>query len=359
MAGAYRAKPLPPPRGQTVVDGYRFTLHGATDLKAIQAGLVTVDVTDPQGKPGALHAVVRRARPRDLLPPRLARLLPHARLRARRQRLHERARRRRRSRALSTPGQAEGRGARARARDLAAVPPGARSAARSSPCRSRSRSARRCGSSSGLAAPRRAGRARCTRAIVYALKPHPRRAAPGARRPRGGPRLAGVLTTGVAAAALVAAAVLWLAAVAVRERRALEGRPLVERAAAPAAAARRPGAGALRRVLGRLRAPRVDDPLARRARLARAHCLVGPVHRDAIPILAALVARRRRGPRRRSSTCSPGRAGSPRCSPPACTVLRPRRARRCAAGRADRGPVRCGCARREARRRRPVSCRIL
>ena len=68
VAGAYRAKPLPPPESETVVDGYRFKLHGATGLKAIRAGLVTVDVTDPQGRParftpwfGALaHAIFFR-----------------------------------------------------------------------------------------------------------------------------------------------------------------------------------------------------------------------------------------------------------------------------------------------------------
>ena len=80
-----------------VVDGYRFTLHGRPNLHAIQAGFLTITVTDPTGKPGAVHAVVRRARARDLLPAGLARLLPHARLRPRRGRLHERARRHDRS----------------------------------------------------------------------------------------------------------------------------------------------------------------------------------------------------------------------------------------------------------------------
>ena len=65
------------------------------------------------------------------------------------------------------------------------------------------------------------------------------------------------------------------------------------------------------RVVARLRVARVVPALARRPRLARAHCLTGPVHRDAIP-----VARRAsrcspsRGRTARSSICSPGRAGS-------------------------------------------------
>ena len=68
VSGAYRPKPLPPPGTEVDIGGYHFTLHGATGLKAIQAALVTVDVTDPQGRParftpwyGALaHAIFFR-----------------------------------------------------------------------------------------------------------------------------------------------------------------------------------------------------------------------------------------------------------------------------------------------------------
>jgi hypothetical protein len=49
VQGAYHPKPLPPTASTSVVDGYRFTLHGAAALKAIQAKLVTVDVTGPGG----------------------------------------------------------------------------------------------------------------------------------------------------------------------------------------------------------------------------------------------------------------------------------------------------------------------
>jgi hypothetical protein len=68
VSGAYRPKPLPPPGTEVDVGGYHFALHGATGLKAIQAALVTVSVTDPQGQParftpwyGALaHAIFFR-----------------------------------------------------------------------------------------------------------------------------------------------------------------------------------------------------------------------------------------------------------------------------------------------------------
>jgi len=68
VAGKYVPEPLPPSTQTTIVDGYRFTLHGRPSLKAIQAGLLDVTVTDPQGKParftpwfGALaHAIFFR-----------------------------------------------------------------------------------------------------------------------------------------------------------------------------------------------------------------------------------------------------------------------------------------------------------
>jgi hypothetical protein len=63
--------PLPPFRASIVVSGYRFTLHGKPALRAIQAALLTLTVTDPQGRPahftpwfGALaHAIFFRAGP--------------------------------------------------------------------------------------------------------------------------------------------------------------------------------------------------------------------------------------------------------------------------------------------------------
>jgi hypothetical protein len=68
VAGAYKPKPLPPPATTDDIDGYHFTIHGASNLKAIEAKFVTVRVTDPRGRPtpfttwyGALaHAIFFR-----------------------------------------------------------------------------------------------------------------------------------------------------------------------------------------------------------------------------------------------------------------------------------------------------------
>jgi hypothetical protein len=68
VAGPYHPRPLGATTTSQTVDGYRFTLHGADALKAVQAKLVTVDVTGPDGKPatfspwyGALaHAIFFR-----------------------------------------------------------------------------------------------------------------------------------------------------------------------------------------------------------------------------------------------------------------------------------------------------------
>jgi hypothetical protein len=68
VAGTYRPAPLPRFIRTAVVDGYRFELHGHPRLKAIEAGSISVTVTDPHGKPatftpwfGALaHAIFFR-----------------------------------------------------------------------------------------------------------------------------------------------------------------------------------------------------------------------------------------------------------------------------------------------------------
>jgi hypothetical protein len=68
VAGTYKPATLPAFKPSVVVDGYRFTLKGRPALRAIQAALLTIDVTDPQGKPvhftpwyGALaHAIFFR-----------------------------------------------------------------------------------------------------------------------------------------------------------------------------------------------------------------------------------------------------------------------------------------------------------
>jgi hypothetical protein len=50
VAGAYHPAALPPFAPSVVTDGYRFTITGRPSLHAIQAGFLTVHVTDPQGK---------------------------------------------------------------------------------------------------------------------------------------------------------------------------------------------------------------------------------------------------------------------------------------------------------------------
>ena len=84
-------------RPRAALDGRRLPRHAARQPAAARRSspaFLTITVTDPHGQAGALHPVVRSARARDLLPRGHARLLPHARLRPRRERLHELARRR-------------------------------------------------------------------------------------------------------------------------------------------------------------------------------------------------------------------------------------------------------------------------
>jgi hypothetical protein len=69
VGGSYHPSRLPAFSPSVVTDGYRFTIRGKPALHAIQAGLLTVDVTDPKGKPvrftpwyGALaHAIFFRS----------------------------------------------------------------------------------------------------------------------------------------------------------------------------------------------------------------------------------------------------------------------------------------------------------
>jgi hypothetical protein len=69
VKGTAPKQPLPPFRSSDVVDGFKFTIHGRPNLRAIQAGTLDMTVTDPQGRParftpwfGALaHAIFFRA----------------------------------------------------------------------------------------------------------------------------------------------------------------------------------------------------------------------------------------------------------------------------------------------------------
>ena len=126
------------------------------------------------------------------------------------------------------------------------------------------------------------------RVIVYALAPWQTLAVLRLEHQAGGPHLAAVLAVSIAVAALHAAAVLWLAVVAVRERLALEHRVLVAR----------PRLSLLRLALRAtlffaatsLAFALFESYLHWRAGLGwhGLQCLVGPVHRDAVPVLGAL-----------------------------------------------------------------------
>jgi hypothetical protein len=126
------------------------------------------------------------------------------------------------------------------------------------------------------------------RAIAYALAPWQSLALLRLEHKAGGPHVAVLLGAIVALAAAGAAAVLWLAAVAVRERLELELRHVVSR---PRLSLTRL---AVRAVLlfgtTSLAFAYFESYLHWRAGLGwhGIHCLVGPVHRDAVPILAAL-----------------------------------------------------------------------
>jgi hypothetical protein len=69
VEGTYVPQKLPPFSPTVVADGYRITMHGRPVLHAIQAGALTITVTDPSGKAaeftpwfGALaHAIFFRA----------------------------------------------------------------------------------------------------------------------------------------------------------------------------------------------------------------------------------------------------------------------------------------------------------
>ena len=92
VAGSYRPAPLPPLQRAETIDGYRFALQTVPHLRAIEPGVLALHRDGARRQARVVHAVVRSARARDLLPQGLARLLPHARLRTGSVGVHERAR---------------------------------------------------------------------------------------------------------------------------------------------------------------------------------------------------------------------------------------------------------------------------
>jgi hypothetical protein len=127
-----------------------------------------------------------------------------------------------------------------------------------------------------------------TRAVVYALAPWQTLAVLQLEHKAGGPHLAAVLAVSVVVAGVIAAAVLWLAVVAVRERLALERRAVV---APPRLSLLRLAVrGVLFFAATSLAFAYFESYLHWRAGLGwhGLSCLFGPVHRNAVPVLGAL-----------------------------------------------------------------------
>ena len=125
------------------------------------------------------------------------------------------------------------------------------------------------------------------RALAYALAPRPTLASVELERQVGGPGLVVTALGALGGAAALATAICWVAALAVRERHLLSG-------SAGAAPALRParvvGAALGLFVAASLAFAALESYLHWRAGLGfhGLHCLVGPMHRDALPLLAAL-----------------------------------------------------------------------
>jgi len=125
------------------------------------------------------------------------------------------------------------------------------------------------------------------RTLTYALTPRTTLVSGELERQAGGPRLVVTTLAALALAAGLASATVWIASLAVRERYLLSGRT------------GDPPAIRLRAVIGAAVAlwlatslvfATVESYIHWRAGLGfhGLHCLLGPVHRDALPILAAL-----------------------------------------------------------------------
>jgi hypothetical protein len=127
----------------------------------------------------------------------------------------------------------------------------------------------------------------CARTLAYALAPLPTLTSLELQESVGGPRLVAVVLVSLGLALALSTAIVGLAALAVRERAVLERR----RCAPPRL---RLGRAALRFAflfaVGCVAFAYLESYLHWRAGLGwhGLHCLVGPAHRDAVPLLAAL-----------------------------------------------------------------------
>lgn len=125
------------------------------------------------------------------------------------------------------------------------------------------------------------------RALAYALAPHSTVVGNELERQAGGPSLVVTAVAALAGAAVVASAVLWIAALAVRERHLLAGGS----GEAPALRSLRVLSAAFGLFLvTSLAFASLESYLHWRAGLGfhGLHCVVGPIHRDALPLLGAL-----------------------------------------------------------------------
>jgi hypothetical protein len=127
-----------------------------------------------------------------------------------------------------------------------------------------------------------------TRVIVYALAPSQSQVLVSLEHQTGPPHVVGVLAGIAVLAAAMGAAALWVSVVAVRERVTLEHRELVD---TPRLRPWRLAARALALfAIASFAFAMLESYLHWRAGLGwhGLHCLIGPVHRDAIPVVAGL-----------------------------------------------------------------------
>jgi divalent metal cation (Fe/Co/Zn/Cd) transporter len=123
------------------------------------------------------------------------------------------------------------------------------------------------------------------RALAYAFEPDPQAEALG--QVTGGPQPIAIAGIALALAALLSGAVLWLSALGVRERHRLRRRP----GAAPRLRLGRVAVrAAVLLVANSMIFTAVEATIHLEAGLGfhGMHCLFGPVHRDALPVIAAL-----------------------------------------------------------------------
>lgn len=126
----------------------------------------------------------------------------------------------------------------------------------------------------------------CARSLAYALSTDPLSST--LEHQAGGPRLPVLSLIALGLALAVSSAIVWLAALGVQERRLLEAAPLIQPPRL------RLGRAGLRAVLlfaaTSVAFALLESTIHLRSGLGwhGLHCLVGPTHRNALPILAAL-----------------------------------------------------------------------